>query len=436
MIGTSGHPRTADARIREIRAREILDSRGNPTLEVDVVLSDASRGRAAVPSGASTGEREALELRDGDPLRYSGKGVRKAVAHVNNEIARALAGLDAADQAAIDRRLIDLDGTANKGQLGANAILGVSMAGARASAASAGVPLYRHLQARDRYSLPIPTVNVLNGGAHAPNALDFQEFMLVPIGAPTMAEAIRWTAETFHALKALLKQAGHLTSVGDEGGYAPNLRTAEEALDLLIRAIEHAGYRPGTDISLSMDPATSELHHGDRYEFRKSGQSTLTTAEMIALLERLVDRYPMVFIEDGLGENDWEGWSELTRRLGSRTLLVGDDIFVTNPAIIREGISRGVGNATLIKLNQIGTVTETLEAVRISHEAGYRTVISHRSGETEDTFIADLAVAVGAAYIKTGSMARSERVAKYNQLLRIEEELGESAEFGAAVRRK
>lgn len=434
MIVNTGHTRQADTRIHTVRAREILDSRGNPTVEVDVVLSDGSRGRAAVPSGASTGEREALELRDGDPLRYSGKGVRKAVAHVNGEIARALGGLDAADQPAIDRRLIDLDGTPNKGQLGANAILGVSMAAARASATSAGMPLYRRLQARDRYSLPIPTVNVLNGGAHAANALDFQEFMLVPVGAPTMAEAVRWTAETFHALRILLSQAGHLTSVGDEGGYAPNLRTAEEALDMLVAAIERAGYRPGTDISLSMDPATSELYHDGRYEFRKSGQPTLTTPDMIALLERLVDRYPLVFIEDGLGEHDWDGWRELTRRLGSRTLLVGDDIFVTNPAIIREGISGGIGNAALIKLNQIGTVTETLEAVRISHEASYKTVISHRSGETEDTFIADLAVAVGAAYIKTGSMARSERVAKYNRLLRIEEELGEAAAFGAAVR--
>jgi enolase len=296
------------------------------------------------------------------------------------------------------------------------------------------VPLYRHLRARDEYSLPIPTVNVLNGGAHAANALDFQEFMLVPGGAPSMAEAVRWSAETFHALKKLLAQGGHVTSVGDEGGYAPNLTTPEEVLDLLVRAIEHAGYQPGRDISLSMDPATSELYHDGRYEFRKSGQPTRTTAEMIALFERLVDRYPLVFIEDGLAERDWEGWETLTRQLGSRVLLVGDDIFVTNPAIIREGIARKVGNATLIKLNQIGTVTETLEAIHVSHAAGYRTVISHRSGETEDTFIADLAVATGAAYIKTGSMARSERVAKYNQLIRIEAELGEKAVFGGTAR--
>lgn len=420
--------------ITAIKAREILDSRGNPTVEVDVVLADAARGRAAVPSGASTGEREALELRDGDPQRYAGKGVRKAVAHVNGEIAEALARYDAGDQNAIDRRLIELDGTPNKARLGANAILGVSMAVARAAAASAGVPLYRYLHPRDRYSLPIPTVNVLNGGAHAANALDFQEFMLVPVGAQTLADAVRWSAETFHALKVLLKEASHVTSVGDEGGYAPNLTTAEEALDLLVRAIARAGYRPGEDISLAMDPATSELYTHGHYEFPKSGQPARTTAEMIALLARLVDRYPLVFIEDGLAEHDWNGWEALTRQLGSRVLLVGDDIFVTNPEIIREGISRGVGNATLIKLNQIGTVSETLEAVKVSHEAGYRTVISHRSGETEDTFIADLAVAVGAAYIKTGSMARSERVAKYNQLLRIEEELGEAARFGAAAR--
>jgi len=417
-----------------ITAGEILDSRGNPTVEVDVRLSNDERGRAAVPSGASTGEREALELRDGDPLRYGGKGVLKACEHVNGEIARALNGQNAADQAAIDRLLIDLDGTPNKAKLGANAILGVSMAVARAAAASAGVPLYRHLQSRDHYSLPIPTINVLNGGAHAANALDFQEFMLVPAGAPNLAEAIRWSAETFHALKKLLAQAGHVTSVGDEGGYAPNLTTPEEVLDLLMRAIEHGGYKPGRDISLSMDPATSELYHDGQYEFRKSGQPTRTTADMIALFERLVDRYPLVFIEDGLAEHDWNGWEVLTRQLGSRVLLVGDDIFVTNPAIIREGIARRVGNATLIKLNQIGTVTETLEAIQVSHAAGYRTVISHRSGETEDTFIADLAVATGAAYIKTGSMARSERVAKYNQLMRIANELGDKAVFGDAAR--
>ena len=328
------------ARINVINAREILDSRGNPTIEADVVLSDGSFGRAAVPSGASTGSREALELRDGDPSRYGGKGVSKAVAHVNGEIAAALAGADASDQKRVDHQLIDLDGTPNKDRLGANAILGVSMAAARASAQSARVPLYRYLHdGTSAFSLPTPTVNVLNGGAHAPNALDFQEFMLVPVGAPTMAEAVRWVAETFHVLKKILKDAGHVTSVGDEGGYAPNLTTADEALDLLTHAITAAGYRAGTDIGVSMDPATSELYHNGRYEFRKSGQPVLTTADMIDLMERLVDRYAPVFIEDGLAEGDWSGWQELTRRLGSRTLLVGDDIFVTNPAIIREGIA-------------------------------------------------------------------------------------------------
>ena len=420
--------------ISQISAREILDSRGNPTVEVDVRLSDGSMGRAAVPSGASTGDREALELRDSDPVRYAGKGVTKAVAHVNSEIASVLRGQDAGSQEAIDRALIDLDGTPNKARLGANAILGVSMATARASAASARLPLYRYLRARDSYSLPIPTVNVLNGGAHAANALDFQEFMLVPVGAPTMAEAVRWSAETFHALKKLLRDAGHVTGVGDEGGYAPNLTTADQALDMLVRAIEHAGYRPSTDISLSMDPAASELFQHGRYEFAKAGLPSRSTAEMITLFEQLVDRYPVVFIEDGLSEHNWEGWKALTERLGARVLLVGDDIFVTNPLIIRDAVARGIGNATLIKLNQIGTVTETLEAIQVSHDAGYRTVVSHRSGETEDTFIADLAVATGAAYIKTGSMARSERVAKYNQLMRIESELGAQALFGGAAR--
>ena len=422
------------ARIDTIKAREILDSRGNPTIEVDVRLSDGAFGRAAVPSGASTGSREALELRDGNPLRFGGKGVTKAVAHVNDVIGPALRDHQADPQNALDRALIELDGVPNKGRLGANAILGVSMAAARAAAASAGVPLYRYLVEADTYSLPIPTVNVLNGGAHAANALDFQEFMLVPVGAPTMAEAIRWSAETFHALKTLLRDAGHATGVGDEGGYAPNLKTPEEALDMLTHAIVHASYRPGQDISLSMDPAASELFHSGRYEFKKSGQVAKSTSEMIELFARLVDRYPVVFIEDGLSEHDWNGWKTLTERLGSRVLLVGDDIFVTNPTIIREAIAKQIGSAVLIKLNQIGTVTETIEAVRTAHEAGYRTIVSHRSGETEDTFIADFAVAVGAAYIKTGSMARSERVAKYNQLLRIEEELGAAARFGGAAR--
>jgi enolase 1/2/3 len=420
--------------ISDIQGREILDSRGNPTIEVDVRLSDGSFGRAAVPSGASTGDKEALELRDHDPIRYGGKGVTKAVAHVNDVIAPALRGRPAAPQETLDGVLIALDGMPNKARLGANAILGVSMASARAAATSADRPLYRYLADRDRYSLPIPTVNVLNGGAHAANALDFQEFMLVPIGAPSMAEAVRWSAETFHALKSLLRNAGHVTGVGDEGGYAPNLKTADEALRMLMEAITRADYRPGDDISLSMDPAASELFHGGHYEFAKSGEPARSTNEMIQLFSDLVERYPLVFIEDGLSEHDWDGWKALTDRLGRRVLLVGDDIFVTNPAIIREAIGRGIGNATLIKLNQIGTVSETLDAIRISHEAGYRTIVSHRSGETEDTFIADLAVAAGAAYIKTGSMARSERVAKYNQLMRIERELGEQAVFGEAAR--
>jgi len=416
--------------IHRILGREILDSRGNPTVEVDVVLTDGARGRAAVPSGASTGQREALELRDGDPRRFGGKGVLNAVGHVNGEIAHALAGVSAGDQAAIDRRLIDLDGTPNKARLGANAILGVSMAVARAAASSAGVPLYRYLAEGEPSRLPVPMVNVVNGGAHAANALDFQEFMLVPVGAPSFREAVRWCAEIFHALRRLLQQAGHRTSVGDEGGYAPDLRTPEEALALLVQAIERAAYRPGPDVALAMDPAASELHRDGRYRFEKSGQPSLTTGELIELYARLVGKFPVISIEDGLAEDDWDGWRELTRRMGPHIMLVGDDIFVTNPEIVRTGIASAVANATLVKLNQIGTVTETLEAVRVSHAARYRTVISHRSGETEDTFIADFAVAVGAPFIKTGSMARSERVAKYNQLVRIEEELGTQVQYG------
>jgi len=418
--------------IQRVTGREILDSRGNPTVEVDVVLDDGASGRAAVPSGASTGQREALELRDGDAKRFAGKGVLTAVANVNGEIARAAAGMPAGDQAALDRRLIELDGTPNKSRLGANAILGVSMAAARAAAASAGLPLYRYLAGEEPRRLPVPMVNVVNGGAHAPNALDFQEFMLVPIGAPSIREAVRWCAEIFHVLKKLLQDAEHRTAVGDEGGYAPDLRTPEEALALLVQAIERASYRPGHDVALAMDPAASELYRSQRYEFPKSGQPTLSSAQMIDLYAHLIEAYPVVSVEDGLAEDDWDGWRALTERLGRRVMLVGDDIFVTNPDIIDRGIATGVANATLIKLNQIGTVTETLEAVRRSHAAGYRTVISHRSGETEDTFIADFAVAVGASYIKTGSMARSERVAKYNQLMRIEAELGSGARYGAA----
>jgi len=417
-----------------ILAREIIDSRGNPTVEVDVRLADGSSGRAAVPSGASTGTREALELRDGDVHRYGGKGVRKAVGNVVTALADALNGIDATDQRAVDRALIAADGTAEKSRLGANALLGASMAAARAAAAARKLPLYRHLATGPIDSLPIPLTNVINGGAHAANALDFQEFMLVPLGAPTISEAVRTLAEIFHVLRGILKDAGHVTSVGDEGGYAPNVKHPEEALQLMVQAIEKAGFQPGKDVSLALDVAASELHKGSEYRFAKSGLPSMTTAQMIDLLESLTNTFPIVSIEDGLAEDDWDGWRTLTDRLGSRILLVGDDIFVTNPAIIRKGIETHVGNAVLIKLNQIGTVSETLDAIAISHRAGYQTAISHRSGETEDTFIADLAVATGAGYIKTGSMARSERVAKYNQLMRIEEEVGASAVYGAHAR--
>ena len=420
--------------IAQVRAREILDSRGNPTVEVDVHLKDGAWGRAAVPSGASTGEREALELRDGDKHRFGGKGVILAVNHVNTEIAKALEGADCRDQAGIDRRLIELDGTPEKTRLGANALLGVSMAVARAAADDAKLPLYRYLAgSRSVSRLPVPMINVVNGGVHAANTLDFQEFMLVPVGAPTFKEAIRWSAEVFHALKALLKENGHPTSVGDEGGYAPNFHKAEEALDAMVLAIKRAGYTPGADISLALDPAASEMWEDGGYVFRKAGGGRLTPAQMVDLYAALVGHYPIVSIEDGLAENDWDGWKALTDRLGASTMLVGDDIFVTNPAIIAKGIAAGVANATLIKLNQIGTVTETLQAIETSRTAGYRVVISHRSGETEDPFIADFSVAVGADYIKTGSVARSERVAKYNQLMRIEEELGAAAQYGRTV---
>jgi enolase len=420
--------------IDDLHAREILDSRGNPTVEVDVALKGGALGRAAVPSGASTGTLEALELRDGDPLRFGGKGVERAVAAVNGEIRSVLVGCDALDQQAIDRRLIDLDGTPTKSRLGANAILGVSMAVARAAAAANGQPLYRYLKTgASAMTLPIPMINVINGGAHASNALDFQEFMLVPQGAPTFKEAIRWSAETFHALKGLLRDRGENTGVGDEGGYAPNLTHPSDALQLLVSAIAKAGYRSATDIALAMDPAASELYRDGRYTFPKSGLPALTTSEMVGLLAQLTNEFPVVSIEDGLAEDDWGGWRVLTERLGDQILLVGDDIFVTNPAIIAKGIAAKIGNAVLIKLNQIGTVTETLQAIAVAHQAHYTTVISHRSGETEDTFIADFAVATGAKYIKTGSVARSERVAKYNRLLRIEEELGPAAHYAGNV---
>jgi enolase len=426
---------TQSTTIVAVKGREILDSRGNPTIEVDVRLVGGALGRAAVPSGASTGSREALELRDGDPLRYGGKGVRTAVANVNGPVAAALGGLDATDQRAVDRALCAVDGTPDKSTLGANALLGASMATARAAAVARELPLYRHLATGPIDSLPVPMANVINGGAHAANALDFQEFMLVPLGARSMVEAVRLLAETFHTLRAILKQAGHVTSVGDEGGYAPNVTRPAEALELLVAAIKQAGYQPGIDISLAMDPAASELYRNGQYVFSKSGLDALSTSGMIDLLARLAEQFPVVSIEDGLAEDDWDGWKALTERLGRQLLLVGDDIFVTNPAIIRRGIELHVANAVLIKLNQIGTVSETLDAIATAHRAGYQTVVSHRSGETEDTFIADLAVATGAGYIKTGSMARSERVAKYNQLIRIEEELGAVAVFGGHARK-
>ena len=419
--------------ISEVHAREILDSRGNPTVEVEVLLESGGFGRAAVPSGASTGAREAVELRDGDGKRYGGKGVRQAVKNVMEVIAPELEGTEAAEQAAVDRILLELDGTPNKSALGANALLGVSLAVARAAADEAGLPLYQYLGGAGARLLPVPLMNVLNGGAHADNGLDIQEFMLVPAGAESFSEALRTGAEVFHALKALLRDKGLSTGVGDEGGFAPVLGSNTAALDFLLQAIERAGYRPGEDVLLALDPAASEFFHGGRYRFRAEGKER-TSEEMLAFYEALLDRYPLCSIEDGLAEQDWEGWAALTRRLGSRVQLVGDDIFVTNPAILQEGIRKGVANAILIKVNQIGTLTETLEAIELAKRAGYGTVISHRSGETEDTFVADLAVAVNAGQIKAGSLARGERTAKYNQLLRIEEELGEVASWpGRAI---
>ena len=419
--------------IAEIYAREILDSRGNPTVEVEVLLEGGGFGRAAVPSGASTGTREAVELRDGEHKRFGGKGVRRAVTNVMEVIAPELQGTEASEQAAVDRILLELDGTPNKSGLGANALLGVSLAVARAAADEAGLPLYQYLGGPGARLLPVPLMNVLNGGAHADNGLDIQEFMVVPAGAQSFSEALRTGAEIFHALKGLLRDKGLSTGVGDEGGFAPALASNTAALDLVLQAIERAGYRPGEDVLLALDPAASELFEGGRYRFRAEGKAR-TSEEMIGFYESLLDRYPLCSIEDGLAEGDWDGWMALTRRLGSRVQLVGDDIFVTNPAILQEGIRKGVANAILIKVNQIGTLTETLEAIELAKRAGYGTIISHRSGETEDTFIADLAVAVNAGQIKTGSLARGERTAKYNQLLRIEEELGEAASWpGRAI---
>ena len=420
--------------VTRIHGREILDSRGNPTVEVDFWAGSAF-GRAAVPSGASTGEREALELRDGDARRYLGKGVRIAVANVNGEIADALRG-QPLDQRAIDRRLLELDGTPTKSRLGANALLGVSMAAARASAAAAQQPLYVHLGqlsgrplADGPYLLPVPMMNIINGGAHADSSVDLQEFMVMPVGLPSFAEALRAGTEIFHALRSILKKAGHSTGVGDEGGFAPNLKSNREALDVVLDAIGKAGLRAGHDVYLALDVASSELWDSGRYVFRKSGEPTRTSAEMVEMYADWVRQYPIISIEDGVAEGDWDGWKALTLSLGDRVQLVGDDVFVTNPGILRKGIAEGVGNALLVKLNQVGTVSETLDAIAVAREAGYATIISHRSGETEDSTIADLAVGVSAGQIKTGSASRSDRTAKYNQLLRIEEELGSGGRY-------
>jgi len=417
--------------IVRIIGREILDSRGNPTVEADVWLADSSLGRAAVPSGASTGEHEAAELRDGDKSRYLGKGTRQAVENVNTEIAAALRGQDATRQAELDQRLIDLDGAPNKGRLGANAILAVSMAAARAAAQSRKLPLYRYLGGVSACVLPVPMMNILNGGAHADNSVDVQEFMIAPFGAPRFAEALRMGAEVFHTLKSVLKKAGYSTAVGDEGGFAPNLKSNEEALQLILEAITKAGYKPGDEIGIALDPAASEFFDAAKakYVFKKSDQSERTSGQMVEFWAGWVRQYPILSIEDGMAENDWAGWKQLTEALGRKIQLVGDDIFVTNVERLARGIREGITNSILIKLNQIGTVTETLAAMRMAAEAGYTSVVSHRSGETEDPFIADLVVGTNAGQIKTGSASRTDRIAKYNQLLRIEEELGAAAQF-------
>jgi len=422
-------------RITHVHARQVLDSRGNPTVEGEVFLSGGQMGRAIVPSGASTGEHEALELRDGDKSRYLGKGVVKAVNNVSAEIGPAIAGMNAADQIALDRRMIQLDGTPTKSRLGANAILAVSMAAARAAATQLELPLYKYLA---RYSsdssastLPVPMMNILNGGAHADNSVDFQEFMVMPVGAPSFSEALRAGVEVFHTLKGVLKKRGQSTSVGDEGGFAPNLRSNDEAIQSVLEAIQGAGYKPGEQVAVALDPASSEFYDKDskKYVFKKSDKSMHSSAEMAAFWKNWARQYPIVSLEDGMGEEDWDGWKHLTRELGATTQLVGDDIFVTNTKIFARGIEQKIGNAILIKLNQIGTVSETFEAIEMARKAGYASVISHRSGESEDTFIADLAVATGAGQIKTGSASRTDRIAKYNQLLRIEQELGAAGRF-------
>ena len=421
--------------IFDIHARQILDSRGNPTVEVDVVLEDGSTGRAAVPSGASTGAHEAVELRDGDKARYGGKGVLKAVAAVNGEIFDALAGIDAEEQGELDAAMIALDGTPNKSRLGANAILGVSLAAAKAGADARGLPLHRYIGGVSAHILPVPMMNIINGGAHADNPIDFQEFMVMPVGAPTFAEAVRWGAEIFHTLKGELHAAGQPTAVGDEGGFAPNLNGTTAALDFIMKSVEKAGFKPGVEVFLALDPAASEFYKNGRYELSGEGKS-LTPHEMVEYYADLCARYPILSIEDGMAEDDFEGWKAITDRLGSTHQLVGDDLFVTNPERLRDGIGRGLANSLLVKVNQIGTLTETLQAVEMAHRARYTSVMSHRSGETEDSTIADLAVATNCGQIKTGSLARSDRLAKYNQLIRIEEELGGSAVYaGRAVLR-
>ncbi len=415
--------------IAAIHAREVLDSRGNPTVEAEVFLADGSMGRAIVPSGASTGEHEAVELRDGDAKRFLGKGVTKAVKNVNGEIAKALANWDAFDQRGLDARMIELDGTANKGRLGANALLSVSMATARASAQTLDIPLYRYLGGAGANTLPTPMMNILNGGAHADNNVDFQEFMVMPVGAPTFHEALRWGVEVFHTLKGVLKKRGYNTAVGDEGGFAPSVKSNVEAIEVVLEAISKAGYKPGKDISIALDPAASEFFQDGKYVFKKSDKSAKSSDEMVAFWAKWVKDYPIVSLEDGLAENDWAGWAKLTKELGGKIQLVGDDLFVTNVQFLQKGIDKGVANSILVKVNQIGTVSETLDAIDLARRNGYTSVISHRSGETEDTFIADLAVATGAGQIKTGSASRTDRIAKYNQLLRIEEELAGTSRF-------
>jgi enolase len=415
--------------IEAVFAREVLDSRGNPTVEAEVLLEGGALGRAAVPSGASTGEREAVELRDGDKKRYLGRGVSKAVAAVNDALAGELRGEDAADQALVDQLMIELDGTDNKSRLGANAILAVSLAAARAAAEATGQPLYRYVGGAGARTLPVPFMNILNGGAHADNKVDPQEFMVVPLGAASFAEALRMGVEVFHSLKSILKKKGLATAVGDEGGFAPDIASSEQALETILDAIQAAGYKPGKQVALALDVAASELHEKNRYVFRKSGAGTKTSDQMVAMYEKWAGDYPIVSLEDGVGEKDWDGWKALTEALGSRIQLVGDDLFVTNPEILARGIAEGVANSVLVKVNQIGTLSETLDCVAMAGRAGYTCMMSHRSGETEDTTIADLAVATNCGQIKTGSASRTDRVAKYNQLLRIEEELGPMARF-------